>query len=178
MTQSVYRENVIFRVVAAFLASCMLFSTVGISTALAASQIIPSGTIVITTMDEDVSTKTKNVGDAVRMSVAADVVVSGVVVIKAGAPVEAVVKHVKKPGAVGAPGEIAVEVRAVQAVDGKMIRVIPNAAEGEGENKQTSSLVVTLLCCVLGLLMKGGEATIKAGTTVSTSTAQEMMIEM
>ena len=90
------------------------------------------------------------------------------VVIRAGSSVISEITHVKKPGAIGAPGEIGLAIRAVEGVSGEMIRVLPQSASGEGDNKQTTSLVITLLCCVLGLLIKGGHAEIPAGTMINT----------
>jgi len=153
-------------------------STLGLAAAAAATVRLPAGTPVIVQLDERVSTESKTMGDNVRASVAADVTVSGTVVIRAGSPVVSEITHVKKPGAIGSPGEIGLAITAVQGVSGEMIRVLPQSASGEGDNKQTTSLVITLLCCILGLLMKGGHAEIPAGTTINTHTAQETNFEL
>jgi len=175
MTIACFRHSVLFKSFSLFLVALFLVSTVGVDCAAAVT--VPGGTTIITQLDESVSTENRGIGDSVRMSVATDVKIQGKVVVRVGARVDAVISHIKKPGAVGAPGEIEISVKAVEAVNGKMIRVIPQSKRAEGENKQTSSLVVTLLCCVLGLLMKGGHATINAGSTVSTNTAQEFSLE-
>jgi hypothetical protein len=164
-------------IVAMFMLTNLLLNSIGVSLAVAASQTnVPSGTVIVTQFAETASTETRSVGDVIRMTVSFDVIIGGNVVIKAGAPVQATVNQIKKPGSVGAPGEISVEVRSVQAVDGQMVRVVPHAAAGEGENKQTKSLLITLLCCVLGLIMKGGHAEILSGTSVSTNVSQEITI--
>jgi hypothetical protein len=170
-------HSLAFRCIAWCLISQVAVSTLGLAVASAADLRLPAGSAVIIRLDQTISTKTNSTGDSVRMSVAADVAVAGSVVIQAGAVALGEISHVKKPGNVGAPGEIGVDVSAVQGVNGEMIRVIPQSLSGEGDNKQTSSLIVTLLCCVLGLLMKGGEASIAAGQTINTHTAQEVVFE-
>ena len=167
-----------FRFVAWCLTAQIVASTFGLTAAAAATVRVPGGTPVIVQLNETASTENKAMGDNVRATVAADVTVAGTVVIRAGSPVTAVITHLKKPGMVGAPGAIGLDVTAVQGVTGEMIRVVPQSASGEGDNKQTTSLIITIFCCVLALLMKGGHAEIPPGTTLSTQTAQETNMEL
>jgi hypothetical protein len=137
--------------------------------ALAASVAVPVGTIVSAVFKDPVDPATATAGQTVLLSVADPVVIGGRTVIQAGAPVFAEVTVAEKCGAVGKPAKIGVALRHVTAVDGSNI-ALSGLKQMEGENKQTTSLVVTILCCVAGLLMKGGTATIPAGSVVQGTT--------
>ena len=145
--------------------------------ALAATVQVPAGTVVVATIDSTIDPKTVTVGQRINLRVANDITVNGQVVIAAGAPVVAEITQASGPGSIGKPAIIAVTLRSVTAVDGTVIALSGQRAQ-EGENKQTSSLVVTILCCVLGLLLKGGEATLAAGTVVDGSTVTSAEVEV
>ena len=103
--------------------------------------------------------------------------VDGNVVIEGGARATAEITLSQKKGAVGKPAVIGVMVRSVEAVDGTMIP-ISGIKQVTGENKQSEALIVTILCCILGLMIQGGEAEIAAGTnmeaTIDATTAVEV----
>jgi hypothetical protein len=99
------------------------------------------------------------------LNVVNDLRIGGVVVIAQGATAQAEVVTSKRRGSIGKPAHIGVVLRSVQAVDGTTI-ALTGQKQVLGEDKQTSSLVITLLCCILGLLQKGGPAEIAAGSTV------------
>ncbi|RMD82079.1 MAG: hypothetical protein D6815_10085 [Candidatus Dadabacteria bacterium] len=133
------------------------------------------GTIVVAAFEEEVNPAAVSQGQAVRLSVVNPVVVNGVTVIEAGAPVMGEVSIAQTPGAIGKPAKIGVTLQYVTAVDGTRIPISGQTVV-EGENKQTTSLVVTILCCVLGLIMKGGEASIPAGSQVKATTLADAEI--
>lgn len=130
---------------------------------------VPVGTVVTCAFENAVSPVATSAGQALLLSVLDDVLVNGVTVVRAGAPVRAEVVLSEKKGSVGKPAKIHVAVRTVEAVDGTAI-ALSGTKVAEGEDKQTSSLVITILCCVLGLLQKGGDAEIPAGATLAAST--------
>jgi hypothetical protein len=119
--------------------------------------------------NNDVDPATTAPGQTVMLSVVTPVVIEGVTVIQAGAPVLGEVTAAEKSGAVGKPAKIGVALRHVTAVDGSNIP-LTGLKQMEGENKQSTALIVTILCCVLGLLMKGGIATIPAGSQLQATT--------
>lgn len=122
------------------------------------------GTPVSLRVLETISPVTHRVGQQVILVVDRDVIVDKQVIITAGTQAICEISRAVKQGSVGKAAEISVEASHVKAVDGTVI-----ALKGEkvvvGEDKQTASLLVTLLCCVLALLMKGTKAEIISGST-------------
>jgi|GEM_PF-745870 len=135
------------------------------STAVARMLTIPVGTPIVLKFDETIDPATATIGSTVHLSVLQEVTVNGEVAFEAGAPASGQVTQSEKPGSIGKPAVIGVALQSAQAVDGTLVPV-SGMKVVEGENKQTSSLIVTILCCVLGLLLKGGNAEIQAGTTM------------
>jgi hypothetical protein len=131
--------------------------------------ILPAGTPIVISFDSAITPLTHSLGQRVSLRVAEPVKVDGKTVIEAGAVVVAEISRSQKKGAVGKPAVIGISLLSVTTVDGSSI-AISGQKVVEGENKQTTSLVVTIICCVLGLIMKGGDAEIPAGTQVNAAT--------
>ena len=131
---------------------------------------IEVGTVVDLVFENAVTPASVSVGQTVTLKVANPVKVNNVVVIDAGATAIGEVTRSEKAGSIGKPAAIGVTLKQVTAVDGTAIP-LSGTKMVEGENKQTSSLVITLLCCILGLLQKGGSAEIAAGATVRATVA-------
>ncbi len=131
---------------------------------------VPVGTVVDLVFDSAVNPKTTTIGQTVTLRVANPVLVNGATVVAAGALAQGEVTVAQKAGAVGKEAQIGVVVKQVAAVDGTVIPI--NGTKSViGENKQTSSLVITLLCCILGLLQQGGSAEIAAGSALRATVA-------
>ena len=138
---------------------------------------VPAGTVITCAFDNPVSPTAVSVGQMITLKVVDAVVVEGATVVQAGASVRAEVTAAETRGSVGKPAKIQVSLRTVTAVDGTNIPVTATKSV-EGENKQTSSLVITILCCVLGLLQKGGDAEIPAGATVTATTLSAAQVNV
>lgn len=146
-------------------------------TAVSAKTIeVPAGTTVLCAFSTAIEPSTATVGQRLTLRVVDAVKVDGVVVIEAGAAVTAEVTRSQKKGAVGKPAVIGVTLFSVAAVDGSSIPLTGQKVI-EGESKQTSSLVITILCCVLGLLQKGGDATIPEGSQINGTTPGMAKVE-
>lgn len=145
--------------------------------AVAATVAVPIGTIVTAAFTEVVDAAVFTEGQVIGLEVVDPVVIDGVTVIEAGASVRGEVTAAQKSGAVGKPARIQVSLRTVTAVDGSQIALTATKTI-EGENKQTSSLVITLLCCILGLLQKGGNAQIPAGASVQATTVAAANVDV
>jgi len=143
-----------------------------------AAVVVPSHTPVTIRINEDVSSKTKSSGSSVQASVAMDVVIDGKIVIKAGAPCNAIVTSASKAGIVGGPGRILVTIQSVTAVDGSSVALTGATQEMEGKSQVVTAVLVTVLCCILGLLIKGKEGVIPSGTQVTGYTASQMQIKL
>jgi len=123
------------------------------------------GTIVDLVFDTAMNPKTAAIGQTVMLKVSAPVKVGNLTIIAAGAAAIGEVTRSEKAGAVGMNAAIGVTVKQVTAVDGTVIP-LSGTKMVEGESHQTSSIVITVLCCILGLLQQGGQAEIAAGATL------------
>jgi hypothetical protein len=144
---------------------CFVFPHV----ALAENVTVPAQTSVELTTTAAIDPVMVNIGDQITLQAANDVVVNGKVVIQAGAPATARVTQAKKNNYIGIPASIGIVVEHVQAVDGNMI-AISGAQVQEGDNKMVVSIGLSLICCLLFALMKGGTATIPSGTRIIANT--------
>jgi len=150
--------------------------------ALAASEMvkIPGGTVLVLAFENALHPESAQVGEKVYLRVVTAVTVDGRTVIEGGARATAEVTHSQMKGAIGKPAVIGVMARAVEAVDGTMIP-ISGVKHVEGENKQSEALIITILCCILGLIIQGGEAELAAGTnmevTIDATTSVEVSAE-
>jgi hypothetical protein len=144
--------------------------------AFAAPVEIPVGTPVTLSFQVALNPETAVIGETVMLTVADDVRVGKTVVIAKGANATAEVVNAQKRGSVGKPAVIQVVLRTVSAVDGTAV-LLSGQKQVAGEDKQTSALVITILCCILGLLQKGGDAEIPAGSTVQGTVASSVTIE-
>jgi hypothetical protein len=130
----------------------------------AQTTVLKAGSNVSLEFSETVSSKTHNTGQKVNLTVKFDVSVGDKVVIAAGAPAEGKVIDKDERGIVGQPGSIGVQIERVQAVNGEWINVSATQVS-KGKDKTTTSIIVTLLC-ILGLLIKGDEGKLNAGSTI------------
>lgn len=132
---------------------------------------IPASTPVVIAIDESVNSDKVSVGDRVSATVAGQVVIDGNVVIATGAPCHAKVTRAEKSGVLGSGGYVELQLVSVQAVDGSQVPLMSAQASKEGDDKVTEAVIVAVLCCILGLLIKGKSGEIPAGTTVNALTA-------
>lgn len=153
-----------------------LLSTVTPTLALAESEVtIPSGTMVTVSPAHAILPVALNVGDMVHMTVSSDVIIEGVVVIKAGAKATAEVIRSKNRNLIGIPAAIGLAMRFVEAVDGQNIALYGTKV-AEGKSKMAMSIGLSLICCLLFALMKGGDAEIAAGTPIMTTVATTVTV--
>ena len=137
---------------------------------------IPAGTAIRVKFPQTYMGKNLASGETLHLINDEAVLIDGREVIAAGAIVIAEVMSVKKPGAVGKAGELVIAFRFVQGVDGSRIPISGTESQ-EGKDNTVMSLVCTLLSCILGLIMKGGDAMIPMGTTVTAYTMADAFVE-
>ena len=143
----------------------------------AATITLPAGTPVSIRIAETVSSETVMTGYPIRLEVASDVKKGGKIVIKSGASAIGTVTSSVKKGIVGKPGEIAIQINSVTAVDGNTIPVTAHHVN-KGEDKSTMSLIVGLFLCIFVLFTKGGEGSLQAGNIIQASTTSEAYIDI
>jgi hypothetical protein len=138
---------------------------------------IKAGSAVSVRLDQTLSSNNSSVGAFVYFTVVNDVFDSeGNVVIKTGAKAEGTVTSVKAAGLLGQAGSIGISVNTVTAIDGTRIPV-QAISSGSGEDKMVVSVILGLLC-ILGFLMKGGDAELNSNTVIPTRTLGDFDISL
>lgn len=137
--------------------------------AAATSVSIPDGTEIKITTTEDISGQKVVEGDPLTFKVEEDVRINGRTVIARGTLVKGTVAAAKKKGFMGKGGELSVRIESTQTVDSQKIR-LRAAKSGKGGDNMGSTVALTVLFGPLGLLRKGKEAKIKAGTVMTAYT--------
>jgi len=143
------------------------------------AQTVPTGTVplkegteVRLKFDEDVSSKTANEGDAVNFVLEQDLRVGDTVVVRAGSKAVAEVTHAKKAGHMGKGGELNIRIQHLMAGD---TRVRLRGSKGrEGESKEGTAIVLTVLFGPIGLLKHGKNIEVKQGTPLTTYVDQDI----
>lgn len=110
-------------------------------------------------------------GQMIDFRVRTDVKVGDEVVIRGGTLAKGQVMRAEKAKGIGKEGRVEVQIKSVQSVDGQEILLTGGNVYQEGEDKQTLSIVLGVLVCLLFLTMKGKNAEVPAGYAVSASTA-------
>ena len=139
---------------------------------------LPAGTRVTLETTRIISSETLQIGQMVDFKVTSDVKVNGNVVIPAGSLATGQVMRTDKPKALGKQGKIEIEIKSVKAVDGQDIPLSGSPLFREGEDKQTLAIVLGVLVCLLCLLIKGKNAVIPSGTSVTSNVAANSEIEL
>ncbi len=165
-----------------FVVLCVLFAY-GLTTAAPVvndppkTVVIPDGTEIPAVTTEAISSKTANEDDPITFKVEEDVMINGSVVISKGTAIKGVVTNAKKAGFLGKGGELNIKLETTTTVDGQKLRV--RAAKGkEGENKVGTTIALTVLLGPVGLLKKGKNAEIKAGTKITVFTDEEKSVNV
>ena len=125
--------------------------------------VLKAGTMVSLELVNEVTSDMK-AGQTVDFRVVADVKADGKVVIPAGTIAKGQVISSSKNTLLGGEGEVTVQVKSVNAVDGTRVALSGSSLTAEGENKLVVSIVLTLLCWI-GFLLKGGKGVLAPGTT-------------
>jgi len=146
---------------------------------------IPANTVIRVRTVDDVSSEAAHVGDVVPMEVLSDVIVTGFVVVRQGAPAVGEISRVKEARSMGRRGKVALTMSYVEAVTGEHVLVGGNRAQqGEGKAaKLTAEIALTTaatggLIGALWLFEKGHETSIPPGTAFSTYTTGDTTIDL
>lgn len=123
---------------------------------------LKEGTEVELKFAEDITSKTATVDDRVNFTLAEDLKVGTVVVVKAGAKAVGSVTNAKKAGMLGKGGELNVRLEYIKVGDSR-VRLRANKGK-EGEGKEGTMVALTVLFGPIGLIKKGKNVEVKAGT--------------
>lgn len=124
--------------------------------------VLKSGTMVSLELINEVTSNMKP-GQTVDFRVMNDVKADGVVVIPAGSIAKGQIVNASKHQLLGIHGEVTVQVKSVNAVDGTRVALSGSSLTMEGDNRIVTSIVLTVLC-FFGFLLKGGNGVILPGT--------------
>ena len=130
---------------------------------------IPDGTELKIMTTEEISGQKVVEGDPLSFKVAEDIKINGRTVIAKDTMVKGTVAAAKKKGFMGKGGELSVRIESTQTVDEQKIKLRASKS-GTGGDNMGSTVALTVLFGPLGLLRKGKEAIIKAGTVLTAYT--------
>lgn len=119
-----------------------------------------------------------SVGQTIDFRVRYDVKVDGKVVIAAGSTAKGQVLRAQKAKGLGKEGFVEIQIKSVTAADGQEVFLTGGNVYQEGDDKQTLSIVLGVLVCILFLTMKGKNAQVPAGFQVTPSVATNMSIKV
>ncbi len=135
---------------------------------------LTEGTEVELKFVDALSSKTANEGDPVNLQLSEDIKVNGIVVAKAGAKAVGSITHSKKAGMLGKAGELNMRIEHLKAGDNR-IRLRGSKGK-EGEGKEGTMIVLTVLFGPLGLIKKGKNVEIKEGTAIKAFVDEDIMM--
>ena len=161
------------RVPVIILAACLLFSSISIKSAPTEDEIVlAEGTPLVVVTAHEITSKEAKPADTVKFTVNEDVIVNGQVVIRKGTEAVGSVVTAQKGGYMGNSGKLAIAVESTTTVDGQPLKL--RAAKGrEGNDKTTSTFVLSSLISPLFLFKRGGDAKITTGMPITVYAAEE-----
>lgn len=155
-----------------FIAGLLIVSFLTMSFRMKADGVVlPAGTAIPLETASTISSETAAPGQLVDFKVRYDVKVGDKIVISAGSIARGQILRASKAKGLGKEGLIEIQLKTVKAVDGQDIPLTAGNVFQQGEDKQTLSIVLGVLVCVLFLTMKGKNAEVPAGYETSGSVA-------
>lgn len=135
---------------------------------------LPANTVVQLQTVDPVGSKTSKSGDAFRLRLSQPVFSGGKVMIAVDTPVMGEVVHAARSGIGGKAGELVLAARYIDAPQGKIrLRSTLSAA---GKDNTDAALAAALLTGGLGVIIRGKEVELPAGSLVSARLATEVVI--
>lgn len=147
-------------------------------TAAAGAEItIPDGTELLVVLQDEISSGTATEGDPVNFKVKDDVKINGKVVIARDTLAKGTIANAQKAGRMGKGGKLGIRIESTTTVDGERIRL--RASKGdEGGDKVGTVIALSVFFGLFGLLKKGKNAKIKAGTEIKTYTDETKVVKL
>lgn len=145
--------------------------------ALADTKKLEDGATVRLKLLDAISSGMNHEGDSVALRVVDDVMSDdeSTVLIKAGTPAWGTVTGLEERGRLGAKGKLSLAIEATKAVDGKKVRLRANMSR-DGKDQFGTVMALSVIICPLFLFMRGKDATVPAGTQITTYVDHEMNI--
>jgi hypothetical protein len=140
----------------------------------AVAQILPAGTLLAIRVEADLSSKSAKRGDRFPLSLAADVVQGGRVVIAAGARGEGEVVHSAGTGFGGRAGELLLAARYLE-VGPARLRLNSFKIAKTGANNTAEAIVLSNVALPVGIFITGSSAVVAAGQVATAKTAEDFI---
>jgi hypothetical protein len=154
------------------MAAAMLLSH---SAMAAAQSVLPEGLAVHLETRDEISSKNAKAGDPVKFVVRDPVVIGGMTMIPAGSAAVGQVTRARDNGLFGRSGKLEISVSHID-VAGRQIPVRGNR-DKKGASGAIGMVGAAVVFLPLGLLVRGREATIKAGTPLDVYVAKDTPME-
>jgi hypothetical protein len=132
---------------------------------------LPANTVIELETVDTVNSRLNKPGDFFKLRVAAEVRIGGVLVIPAGTPATGQVVHAAKAGGGGKAGELILAARFLSLPQGEVRLRSGFGATGRG--RIGASLATALAVGVFGMLVKGKNLELPAGTALSARLAAD-----
>lgn len=169
--QSAYAKHIALVLVVSILSMSFTYKKQA-DIVLTAGTTVPLETTSIIRSDE------VSAGQIIDFKVRSDVKVNDKVVIAAGSVAKGQVVRASKAKGLGKEGFVEVELKTVTSVDGQQIVLANGNLNQAGEDKQTLSIVLGVVLCILFLTMKGENAQVPAGYQVAPTVASNTTIKV
>lgn len=138
---------------------------------------IPDGTELTVVLQDEISSGTATEGDPVNFRIKDDVKINGKVVIAKDTLVKGTIANAQKAGRMGKGGKLGIRIESTTTVDGEKIRL--RASKGnEGGDKVGTVIALSVFFGLFGLLKRGKNAKIKAGTEIKTYTDEAKTVKV
>lgn len=143
---------------------------------------LPANTVFKISLNEDISSKTNEVGDEVNFTVAEDVLVDEVLVLPRGAQGSGVVTKVSRPKMFGRSGSLDIAFNQVFTIDGAEIPTVLGPEAKEKLKMQAAAVGASVVGALAlgpiglvgGLFVKGKDVEIPAGSELYIQTQEDV----
>ncbi|HEY0702759.1 MAG TPA: hypothetical protein VGD60_08335 [Candidatus Acidoferrales bacterium] len=140
-----------------------------------AGLMLKEGTEVPLVFAADLNSKTAVDDDPVNMTLAEDIKVGDVVVVRKGAVAVATVTNAHKSGMLGKPGELSIRLEYLKTED-RRVRLRGSKGK-EGEGKVGATVALTVLFGPIGLIKHGKNVEIKEGTPLTAFVDEDYAVQ-
>ena len=151
----------------------MILAFMNLSFTLADNEVVlKAGTLIPLEVLSEINTKNITTGQTREISVDRNVV------IPFGAIAKGQVTRFEKRKGLGKGASMQIQIKSVTAKDGTEIMLTGGSMSEEGNDKLALSIVLAIFVCPLFLLLKGKQAVIPAGTSISATVATDTYIKL
>jgi hypothetical protein len=136
--------------------------------------VVKEGTDVHLRFAQDLSSKSAEDGDSVALVLDEDLKVGDVTVARAGAKAVGTVTNSTKAGMMGKSGDLSMRLEYLIMPDSRLR--LRGSKGREGEGKEDTAIVLTILFGPIGLIKHGKNVTVKQGTPITVYVDQDFVM--